>query len=50
MSIEDEVRIITAKVQVEMDLANDERMAYPIQKPIGFRSWTAWIREQENNA
>jgi hypothetical protein len=46
MSIEDEIRWLTANVQLELDLAHDEKMGYPIQKPIGFRSWTAWVREQ----
>ena len=48
MTVEEAFQHIRAKIQREMDLENDERMAYPIQKPIGWHSWTAWVREQEN--
>jgi hypothetical protein len=47
MSAEEIMSLLTSKVQAELDLAHDEKMGYPIQKPIGFRSWTAWVREQE---
>ena len=48
MTVEEAFQHIRAKIQREMDLENDARMGYPYQKPIGFPSWTAWIREQED--